>query len=74
MFINNRYFLCIVFRYAQKACWKDFFWTERIFLIKPKVFLKKHAQSDRFSLRTPFERSEKQCVKSGVYLTTYLHR
>ncbi len=24
--------------------------------------LKKHARPDRFSLRTPFERSEKQCV------------
>ena len=42
---------------------KDFLGPKLFFLIKIENFYqKKWLRSDRFSPRTPFERSEKQCV------------
>ena len=52
-----------VFRYAQKACEKDFFGVKFLLLRKNFNFYQKTTTSLQSSpSRTPFERSEKQCV------------
>ena len=52
-----------VSRFARKAC-KKIFWRPTLFFGRKIVDFpsKKQYRSDRFSPRTSFERSEKQCV------------